>query len=460
VLGPVPISRDPLEDIDLSGVRANPIFGRRKESHVLILACGEKVRHMTIRPWMAAMAVSLFGLFTIGYLAATAYLVLRDDLIGASMARQARMQYEYEDRIAALRAQLDRITSRQLLDQQVVEEKVDKLMEQQLALTSRQGKLGSVLERAENSGLDTSPDTSPDTGLDNADDQPLDIQDNDDHAALDSFDVILGKSHTDATKPKTRALAFAPLDDDAPTLSVADRADKLFSTMTLSLKGIEQEQIEHIRALTETAEERARNIHDILDKTGLKLPARIADTSLDDTTEAIGGPYLEPEFATTFETSVYDLDVALDRLERVKSLALKLPFANPAPNRKITSTFGNRIDPFFGKLAMHAGIDFRQKTGSDVKATGAGVVIHAGTSGGYGIMVEIDHGNGITTRYGHLSQVLVKEGDTVEAGDIIALSGSTGRSTSPHLHYEVRRNGSAVDPMRFLNAGLKLTSYL
>jgi murein DD-endopeptidase MepM/ murein hydrolase activator NlpD len=75
-------------------------------------------------------------------------------------------------------------------------------------------------------------------------------------------------------------------------------------------------------------------------------------------------------------------------------------------------------------------------------------------------MVEIDHGNGITTRYGHLSKVLVKEGDVVSEGDLIALSGSTGRSTGPHLHYEVRRNGTAVDPMRFLNAGLKLTSYI
>lgn len=436
----------------MSGVRANRIFGRRKESHVLILASGEKVRHMTIRPWMAATAVSLFGLFTIGYLTATAYLVFRDDLIGASMARQARMQHEYEDRIAALRAQLDRITSRQLLDQQVVEEKVDKLMEQQLALTNRQGKLGSVLERAENSGLDTDPAA--------ADQSPLDIQDSDDHAALDSFDILLGKARKNSDTPKTRALAFAPTDDGTTTTSVADRADKLFSSMTLSLKGIEQEQIDHIRTLTENAEDRARNIHEILANTGVRLPAKLAEASTDEDADAIGGPYLEPESATAFETSISDLDVALDKLERVKSVALKLPFANPAPNRKITSTFGNRMDPFFGKLAMHAGIDFRQKTGSDVKATGAGVVVHAGTSGGYGIMVEIDHGNGITTRYGHLSKVLVKEGDIVEAGDIIALSGSTGRSTGPHLHYEVRRNGSAVDPMRFLNAGLKLTSYL
>ena len=440
----------------MSGVRANRSFGKRKESHVLILASGERVRHMTIRPWMAAVAVSLFGLFTIGYLTATAYLVFRDDLIGAAMARQARTQHEYEDRIAALRAQLDRITSRQLLDQQVVEEKVEKLMEQQMALTNRQGKLGSVLERAENSGLDTG-------ALDTTGEQPLDtVEDgSDDRASLDGFDILLGKPDSKVETRKTRALAFAPVEDVVAEGTIADRADKLFSNVTLSLKGIEQEQLTHIRSLTENAQARARRIGEILTNTGLKLPTKLADISLDkDDANAVGGPYLAPESATAFENSISDLDIALDKLERVKALALKFPFANPAPNRKITSLFGNRIDPFFGKLAMHAGIDFRQKTGSEVKATGAGVVIHAGTAGGYGIMVEIDHGNGITTRYGHLSKALVKEGDMIDAGDLIALSGSTGRSTGPHLHYEVRRNGSAVDPMRFLNAGLKLTSYL
>jgi murein DD-endopeptidase MepM/ murein hydrolase activator NlpD len=402
---------------------------------------------------MAALAVSLFGLFTIGYLTATAYLVLRDDLIGASMARQARMQHEYEDRIAALRAQLDRITSRQLLDQQVVEEKVEKLMEQQMALTNRQGKLGSVLERAENSGLDAALPDTPDAA-------PLDEVTNGDHAALDSFDTLLGNRRATDRTAKTRALAFVPAQELGDG-TVADRADRLFSKMTLSLKGLEQGQLDHIRSLTADAQDRARNIGEILSNTGVPVPAKLADAALDETADsAIGGPYLAPESATEFENSIADLDLALDRFEHVKALALKLPFANPAPNRQITSLFGNRVDPFFGKLAMHAGIDFRQKTGSEVHATGAGIVIHAGTAGGYGNMVEIDHGNGITTRYGHLSKILVKEGDTVEAGDLIALSGSTGRSTGPHLHYEVRRDGVAVDPMRFLNAGLKLTSYL
>lgn len=443
--------------MDLSGVGANRSFGKRKESHVLILASGERVRHMTIRPWMAAAAVSLFGIFTIGYLAATAYLVLRDDLLGASMTRQARMQYEYEDRIAALRAQVDRITSRQLLDQQVVEEKVQKLMQQQMALANRQGKLGSVLERAENSGLvTTAPDAAESLPLDS-----IDAPASDDRAALGSFDALLGKTASAANVPKTRALAFAPIQEDVTNGNIADRADKLFSGMTLSLKGIETEQLTHIRNLTEDAQDRARDIGDILSNTGIRLPAKLAATEISQSeNDAVGGPYLAPESATEFESSIADLDLALDTLEKVKAMALELPIANPAPSQKITSLFGNRLDPFFGKLAMHAGIDFRQKTGTEVRSTGAGKVIHAGNAGGYGILVEIDHGNGIITRYAHLSKALVSKGDMVDAGDLVALSGSTGRSTGPHLHYEVRRNGAAVDPMRFLNAGLKLTSYL
>lgn len=86
-------------------------FGKRRQSHVLILASGDRVRHMTVRPWMATLAICFVGMFGTGYLAATTYLVLRDDLIGGTIARQARMQHEYEDRITALRAQVDRVTT-------------------------------------------------------------------------------------------------------------------------------------------------------------------------------------------------------------------------------------------------------------------------------------------------------------------------------------------------------------
>jgi murein DD-endopeptidase MepM/ murein hydrolase activator NlpD len=106
---------------------------------------------------------------------------------------------------------------------------------------------------------------------------------------------------------------------------------------------------------------------------------------------------------------------------------------------------------------MHTGLDFRGDTGEPIHATAAGTVVSAGWSGGYGKMVEIDHGNGLSTRYGHLSEIDVNVGDDIRIGQVIARMGSTGRSTGPHLHYETRIDGDPVDPERFLRAGAKLS---
>ena len=128
--------------------RSAAVFGKRKEPHTVIIAHGDDIRHFTVRPWIAALGGSALAAIAIGYLVATAYLVMRDDLIGGSIARQARIQQAYEDRIAALRAQVDRITSRQLLDQQLMERKVAELLSRQDSLADRTGRLGAVLERA------------------------------------------------------------------------------------------------------------------------------------------------------------------------------------------------------------------------------------------------------------------------------------------------------------------------
>ena len=124
----------------------------------------------------------------------------------------------------------------------------------------------------------------------------------------------------------------------------------------------------------------------------------------------------------------------------------------------LTSPFGYRPDPFLGRPALHPGVDLVQAYGSEIRATAAGRVIHAGWMGGYGNMVEIDHGNGLTTRYGHMSEVAVNEGDEVAAGAALGRIGTTGRSTGPHLHYEVRIDGEPVDPERFLQAGADLAA--
>lgn len=131
---------------------------------------------------------------------------------------------------------------------------------------------------------------------------------------------------------------------------------------------------------------------------------------------------------------------------RKKMMPTMLPVAAPYN----ASAFGRRIDPFTGQLAMHEGIDFLAEMGSDVSAAAAGVVQFAGFHPQYGYMVDIDHGNDLVTRYAHLSKLFVKEGDIVQRGRRIALSGSTGRSTGPHLHFEVRFRGVAQNPAKFL----------
>lgn len=422
------------------------VFGKRKPDHFLILASGDRIRHVRIRPWMTGAGLAILGIFSIGYLAATSYLVLRDDLIGATLARQARMQFEYEDRIAALRAQVDRVTSRQMLDQQVVEDKVEKLLEQQNALASRHGKMGNLLERAEASGLTGEDAPSPATPT-----QAASLS----GGGLNAIDALMGKPAQDAGQ--IPALGYQSGSTDGHESS-GDRADRLFSTMTLSLKSLEQEQKDRVANLTNGATETADQIEQIMQHTGVPLDTGNAITEA--APDAEGGPFVDPVNEDSFDLQLEKLDQALTRLDQARATAIRLPFTNPAPGHDITSTFGNRTDPFLGKLAMHTGVDFRFETGEPVKSTGTGKVITAGALGGYGNMVEVDHGNGVSTRYGHLSRILVSVGDEVENGTMIGRAGSTGRSTGPHLHYEVRFQGEAENPMRFINAASKLQSYL
>ncbi len=416
---------------------------------------------MTVRPWMAAVVTSLIGVFGIGYIAATTYLVLRDDLIGGTIARQARMQHEYEDRITALRAQVDRVTSRQLLDQQIVEEKVDKLLQQQLELSSRSGRLGTLAESAEPPAIGGQAAALPDA-------EPLAYgRRADAQNGIRAIEEIMGIEGGNAGVPAhASALGYAPeAQPSGPRETISDRTDRIFSKVTLSLKGIERDQMAHVWQLTSSAQRTSEAIRTIVERTGFVLPdPKTADAAATATVPAagtaIGGPYVEPQKQDEFEQSLATLDSALVDLEETRDAARKLPLESPAPASDVTSSFGNRLDPFLGRLALHAGIDFRAATGTRIRSTAAGTVTAAGPAGGYGNMIEIDHGNGVSTRYAHLAVIVVNVGDRVDADQVIAQSGSTGRSTGPHLHYEVRLNGQAVDPMRFLRAGTNLAGYL
>ncbi|MFP5304952.1 MAG: M23 family metallopeptidase [Gammaproteobacteria bacterium] len=181
---------------------------------------------------------------------------------------------------------------------------------------------------------------------------------------------------------------------------------------------------------------------------------------------ALGGP----EAAVDADTGLDTLLASLGEFERQLSdrerqfrvledllLASRLqkevrPSGWPIESGWISSLFGVRTDPFTGRLTRHMGIDFAGRAGSDVLSVAAGIVTEAGSRDGYGNLVEINHGNGYTTRYGHNSQILVKPGDKVAKGQRIAKMGSTGRSTGPHVHFEVLFNGMTVNPEQYIRA--------
>ncbi len=128
-----------------------------------------------------------------------------------------------------------------------------------------------------------------------------------------------------------------------------------------------------------------------------------------------------------------------------------MPAGRPVARGWLSSYFGIRTDPFTGRRVHHSGVDFAGKEGSNVIAVAAGVVVYAGRKSGYGNLVEINHGNGYHTRYGHNKKILVKVGDTVKKNTVLSLMGSTGRSTGPHVHFEVLRNGHAVNPKKYVH---------
>lgn len=143
----------------------------------------------------------------------------------------------------------------------------------------------------------------------------------------------------------------------------------------------------------------------------------------------------------------------MDYLVALERLVGRLPLARPMSEGYISSRFGYRIDPVHKTRAMHKGIDFVGAFKSKIRSTATGVVRVARRKGAYGKYIEIDHGMGVYTRYGHLSKIMVRRGQRVSRGDVIGLQGNTGRSTGAHLHYEVRYKGRALDPLLFLEAG-------
>jgi murein DD-endopeptidase MepM/ murein hydrolase activator NlpD len=213
------------------------------------------------------------------------------------------------------------------------------------------------------------------------------------------------------------------------------------------LARLEARQLAFVENLTRYADRRARRDAAALRKLGLNPDAMLAAMR-----KAQGGP-LE-RLATSSDGSTDPrferLGLSLARMDALEQGLDGVPQVLPADGGIITSGFGYRSDPFTGGGAFHPGLDFRGAYGAPIHAAADGTVSFVGQIRGYGNVVEVSHGNGLVTRYAHMSHTVATIGQKVAAGDVIGKIGSTGRSTGPHLHFEVRLNDSVVNPRQFL----------
>ncbi|MBS0253954.1 MAG: M23 family metallopeptidase [Proteobacteria bacterium] len=217
------------------------------------------------------------------------------------------------------------------------------------------------------------------------------------------------------------------------------------------LARLEARQLAFVEQLTRYADRQAAADSARLRRLGIDPGMMLAAL---DRREAMGGPLLALATSAdgSLDTRFQRLGASLARMDALEQGLRHLPQVLPARQDFVSSGFGYRSDPFTRGGAFHAGLDFKGPTGSPIYAAAAGTISFAGRRSGYGNCLEVDHGNGLVTRYAHLSGFRARAGQRVSAGQVIGLIGSTGRSTGPHLHFEVRVHDRAVNPRPFLEA--------
>jgi murein DD-endopeptidase MepM/ murein hydrolase activator NlpD len=348
-------------------------------------------------------------------------LLISPDISALINGRTAATLAAYQDRIAQLRVDVDRLHSRQYAQTGDINLELQDLAQQQEVLTEQHQYVKALAQKAQELGIGPIGDAS-----DNAEPPPVPLAPLPKRVSLE--DPTAGTAAIEQAGHQLRQM----MDDSRTALAaISARANSATEEILASLKAV-----------------------------GIK-----PDMPADDESDGVGGPLLPPQpDAVDSENLVDQANDVATALARYKDARLAIedaPIHMPVPaNSRISSPFGNRVDPFTGRVAFHPGIDFPWPTGTTVRSAGAGKVIFVGQINGYGNAIDIDCGGGIVDRYGHLSAFIVKKGDMVDTGTPIGRVGSTGRSTGPHLHFEVRRNNVAVNPEPFLDLGRRLAHFI
>ncbi len=436
-----------------SRIPAATPFANTRDPLTLVIGSGPAPRMIGLRPWAAGAGAVIGFILLAWYLVATLYLVFRDEMLGRIISQQTEMQHAYEDRLAALRNQIDRVTSRQLLDQNSIDGKLQELLARHAQLETRHAIVAALADQPSVAGARPAPRpgqarATPDAQLTTGSitsfaPQPTPLP------AAAPFELRMPGASPPESRQNHSSLVGAP-----PAIVVAELRD--------AADRIERQQIAALDGVEKRVRQNAQKLSQAFAETGLDAGRFAAAAKPPAKAHPQGGPLVPLQAgkpAGVFEQRLVQAQQAITLAERMRRIVAGLPVQRPMPAEfDQTSGFGPRSDPFTRSMAMHTGLDFRAPPGSPVRATASGKVVEAGWMGGYGNMVEIDHGNGLTTRYAHLSSIAVSAGDAVARGATVGRVGSTGRSTGPHLHYETRIDGDAADPMRFIRAGQKLSA--
>lgn len=375
-----------------------------------------------LRPWLGAgLAVSLLWSGTATYL-----VLFRDEAVGRIVAGQMAMRNAYEARIATLQERADGARQEGAEARASLAARVQNALDRQAELERRQAALSGLIDSAGTGSLPGSLAASARAYS----------------APMSGFELRQDTPAEAAPWPERRSA----LDAEEGLIRLEAR-----------LGGLEEAQGAQLGRLARGAETGLARLRAVVARAGLD-PSRLLPAAPG---EPVGGP-LVPLDANTVARQGFDGGVSLvGRLighgRRLRQAVGELPLRRPLSGEaSLSSPFGPRLDPFTRGLALHTGLDFKAEYGEPARATAPGIVTEADYAGGYGNMVELAHGHGLATRFGHLARIVVQPGQHVVAGDVIGYVGSTGRSTGAHLHYETRIDGEPVDPQRFLEAGRSL----
>ena len=398
------------------GSRARAFFDRMFPERQIYHRSGGTVRYVSLSPGkQALLALSAVGLA--GWCVyATANTVLEGPQATASNAEIERERAKYDRWLNESRAQA-------AASQAQLEERTRQFDRATAEFESRHEVLRSLLEYAGGASLQLAAS------------RPIE---------RDGARIIMAASIDEAEPRQSRAIASEPY--QVTTVGFRARTDRLETDQEHTLSELEDQVVE-----------RSEQVRGVLRLTGVSM------ASLSGPEAEAGGPLVPQDFVAylrdsglnpAFAQRVAEVAARVTESRRLGDIADSTPLAPPvAVDYRETSGYGQRIDPFNGRAAFHSGLDMAAFERAPVVATSPGVVVFAGTRSGYGYTVEIDHGHGFKTRYGHLRDIQVQRGDRVAIGQRVGSMGSTGRSTATHLHYEVWFRGRAVDPVNFLRAG-------